>query len=231
MPAPRARSVRRRRPRRRRRRRRPGSPSSRVSDALAFRGGQPAGPSIAEEHKVERPVDVDAQPPSPAKVDDRHARDLVEPARQHVVARQIREAGEGVAGASDGHDVGRVAVVRERRRSIRRGGRDERTTVGRAQERDRARAQDDEPARPDVVEQAPEPSAEGRVVRGAGEHPGARGARSEEPGTMPFREAGPGVGDGTDEPSSVGPRLRVEDRDRHVGQGRCIHRRIVRCGR
>ena len=56
-------------------------------DALAFGGGQPAGPSIAEEHEVERPVDVDAQPPSLAKVDDRHARDLVEPARQHVVAR------------------------------------------------------------------------------------------------------------------------------------------------
>ena len=145
-------------------------------DALAVGGGQPAGPSVAEEHEVERPVDVDAQPPSLAQVGDRHARDLVEPARQHVVARQIREAGEGVAGAGDGHDVGRVAVVRERARSIRGGGRDEGSTVCRAQERDRARAQDDEPARSGVIEQAPEPGAEGRVVRGPGERRG-RGQR------------------------------------------------------
>ena len=144
---------------------------------------------------------------------------------------QIREAGEGVAGASDGHDVGRVAVVRERARSIRGGGRDEGSTVRRAQERDRARAQDDEPARSGVIEQAPEPGAEGRVVRGTGEHPGAGSARGEEPGSMPFRESGPGVGHGADERPGVGSRLRVEDRDGHVGQGRCIHRRIVRCGR
>ena len=137
-------------------------------DALAVGGGQPAGPSVAEEHEVERAVDVDAQPPSLAKVGDRHARDLVEPARQHVVAGQIREAGEGVAGAGDGHDVGRVAVVRERARSVRGGGRDEGSTVGRAQERDRARAQDDEPARPGVIEQAPEPGTERGVVRGPG---------------------------------------------------------------
>ena len=48
---------------------------------------------------------------------------------------------------------------------------------------------------------------------------------------MAFREAGAGVGDGADERSGVGSRLRVEDRDGHVAQGRCIHRRIVRCGR
>ena len=132
---------------------------------------------------------------------------------------QIREAGEGVAGAGDGHDVGRVAVVRERARSIRGGGRDEGSTVRRAQKGDRAGAQDDEPARSGVIEQAPEPGAKRGVVRGAGEHHGARGARGEEPGSMPFREAGPGFGYCADERSGVGSRLGMEDRDANVGHG------------
>ena len=77
-----------------------------------------------EQHEVERPVDIEREPPAASEVVDLVACDLLEPARQGVVAGEVGDDGQCV-GARDRHDVGRVAVVRQGRRPSRGRGRDE----------------------------------------------------------------------------------------------------------
>ena len=103
-------------------------------------------PSTAEEHEVERAVDVDAETPPAAAVVDRQAGDLLEPARQRVIGGQVGHVGEGRAGACHGDDIGRVPIVGQRSRLRRRGGRHQLPEVGRGRERDRAGAEDHESA-------------------------------------------------------------------------------------
>ena len=108
-------------------------------------GGQGGGPAATEEDEVERAVDVDAEPPAPAPVLDRDAARL-EPARQAVVAGQLRRFGQDRPGVGQGDDVGRVAVVGEGSRGVGRGGRDQVAVVAGAGERHGARPEDHEPA-------------------------------------------------------------------------------------
>ena len=49
----------------------------------------------ADEDEIERPVDVDREPPAPPQVVDLEARDLLEPARQRVVAGEVRDRRAG----------------------------------------------------------------------------------------------------------------------------------------
>ena len=135
---------------------------------------------------------------------------------------EVGQAGEDVAGAGDGDDVGRVAVVRERapvgprRRPRRRLDGRPRSASGTAPE-----PRTTSPPGAGVIEQAPEPRAE-RVCRPGGpattRAPGAPAARN--PRSVALRETRPGV---EPRPRSSGPasgsRLRVEDRNGHVGRG------------
>ena len=53
-------------------------------------------PPTAEQHEVERSVDVDPESGSSAPVVDRHAGVLLEPARERVVGRQIGDVRRGL---------------------------------------------------------------------------------------------------------------------------------------
>ena len=163
----------------------------------------------AEQDEVQRPVDVDAQPPAPAQVGHLVAGDLRQPARQGVVGRQVRDVPQNLR-PGNGHDVRREAVVRERPQAIGRCGRDERPPVRRRRQRDRAGAQDDR--RPsagwlatNARRRAPNGDAVGRAGRSRSRRsrrrPGSRGgvvrppsraARATQRSSSPAR--GPGSG-------------------------------------
>ena len=77
------------------RRRRARTASSRVSTRSRSAADSRAGPSLAEQHEVERPVDVDAEPPSTPQVRDRYAGRL---SRASAAARCRRAGRAGRAG-------------------------------------------------------------------------------------------------------------------------------------
>lgn len=67
----------------------------------------------SEQLEVERRVDVHAQSSAIRQLRHGHPGHGLEPARQHVVRRQVRHGGENRR-VPDGNHIGRVAVVRER---------------------------------------------------------------------------------------------------------------------
>ena len=129
----------------------PGGPSPppgpRPGDPRSGRRSTSAGaPRRPEQDQLERSVDVERQPPPAAQVGDREAGDLREPARQRVVAGQVRDVRERLR-AGDRHDVGRVAVVGEGRRAVGAGGRHQ-VRDSRARSRAGSRRIPGRPARP-----------------------------------------------------------------------------------
>ena len=157
-----------------------------------------------------------------------------------VVARQIRDAGESVAGTGDGDDVGRVAVVGERRRACRRLRRPRGHDGPPPSSAARRPTQDDEPARPGLCGNGPQPSAEG--VASAGPRRSARRApaarnparcRSARPAraSATARTSGPASGAGSGGGSRPRPRSRQHPR-RQDGLDHAVGRRLdAICGR
>ena len=133
----------------------------------------------AEEDEIERSVDVDREPPSPTQVVDLVAADLLQPARQGVVAGQSRDHGQGLD-PRDRDDVRRVPIVRERPSLSTRRGRDQGAAIAGRGQRDRTRAEDDEPARTHVLHELPEAIAERPDVGRATDDRHVPGARRDE---------------------------------------------------
>ena len=182
-------------------------------------------PSTAEEYEVERAVDVDAETPSAAPVVDGHAGDLLEPARQRVVGCEVGEVGEGRASAGDGDDIGRIPVVGQRLRQRRCGGRHKLPEVGRGRERDRAGAEDHEPAIADLGDESRE--ARSRTVA---QPPGPCGA-----GPASHRRRGSHAGadrrDAAGRPRSRRSAVRHPDPARHAGSRHRPRSRVRRRAR
>ncbi len=176
-------------------------------------------PSPTHEHQVERAVDVDTEPCPTTAVVDRDPGVLIEPARQGVVGREVGHVREHVAGAGDGDDIGRVAVVGEGAWGLRRGGRDQLAAIGVGRERDGPGAQHDQPAVAEVDDQLAEPGPERSMVRRSRHDPGGRRSGGQEPGDVAL---GGVEARGDDRPcqrTGVAGRICVEDRDVDVGHG------------
>ena len=121
-----------------------------------------------EQHSVERRVEVDLRAASAAEVVDRDSRRRSASQRGRALSDgEVAAAAARAAGAGDRDDVGRVAVVGERRPAGRR--RPPRRTRARSAGRASgiaARAEDDEPVRADrAIDELAEPRAERPAVR------------------------------------------------------------------
>lgn len=194
----------------------------------------------ADEHEVERPVQVELEsPPGPA-VDHAPAGPLLEPARQRVVAGEVGDVGELVR-PGDRDDVRRVPVVGEcdPARAPRRV--DERREVGPRREDRRARADDDDagrlapapgpaiarlPTPSELVEEAREAPPEREAVGRPGDDADVLRAGGLEHLSVRRGELGPRPGDDPHERPGGGAGLRMEDDD---GDGR--HRPSLASGR
>ena len=132
--------------------------------------GRAASVEIAgstDEDRVERRVEIDRQAPAAAQVVDAIAGLLAQPAGQGVVARQVRHGGE-VRRVPDGDDVGRVEAVGERPPLAAPGGLQQVRDVPPPRQRDRARAEHDEPgARRQAGGELAQPLPERSAVRRA----------------------------------------------------------------
>ena len=89
------------------------------------------GPATAEQDEIERAIDVDPQSTTGPQIRDRHAGLLLEPARQHVVGREIGNGREDGTGMGDRDDIGGIAVVGACRRPGPAGRRHELPAIGR----------------------------------------------------------------------------------------------------
>ena len=165
----------------------------------------------ADEDEIERTVEIEPEPPAPSQVIDPVAGDLLEPARQGVVAGQIRDRGQRLD-PRDRHDIRRVAVVREGDTRVIGRDRDECPAVGGGRERDRPRAEDDQTAGPlDAGEQTAQPIPERPLVRWAGDDLDVGRAGGEEPAPMPLGDLGACLGQPAGQRTGGRARFRVED--------------------
>ena len=174
-------------------------------------------PPTGEQDKVERSVDVDPEPSTRSDIGNRYTGTLSEPARQHVVGRDVGQPRKDRPSARDRDDIRGIAVVREGRGRTLPRGRDQLPTIHRRRERDRARTEDDQPAVSDVGSEMAESRPERDVVPRSCMERDARRPGGEEPSTVTLDEVEPGDVRRSRERASLGVRLEVQDRDVDVG--------------
>ncbi len=176
-------------------------------------GGLPGRVASAGQDDVERAVDVDREPPPPAQVADRVPGDLVEPARQSVVAGEVGHVRERLAGMGDRDDVGRVAVVGEGPSILGAGGRHELATVGGRGQRDRPGTEDHQAGRAIGTDEVAEAPSERCIVGRPGEHPDVGRSGGLEPDPMALGDARSSGGDPALDGTGGRPGVRVQDSD------------------
>ena len=195
---------------------RPDRLQARLHD-LAISVLQVTSEAGTQQHEVQWRIDVNAQAPPVSKVADVDACLHGQPAREDVVGRKVRQAAQDLAGASNGQDVRRVAVVREGNPLVTSGDSQEAGSVGRAQERDRSGPQDDETAAPQATGDRTQSSAERNVIRRPGQDSHIRRASPGEPLAVAFGQGGPGSANGLRQRSGVCSWVRMQDDDVGVG--------------
>ncbi len=152
-----------------------GSRDSLQADAAG--AGHAGHVATTGQDDVERAVDVDRKPPPPTQVANFVPGHLVEPARQRVVGRQVREIGENLGCPGDRDDVGGVPVVGQGESVGGAGDGHEVAPVAIGRQRDRARPEDDEPGRCDRHGPAGEAAPRTTSCRAARSRSGRRSRR------------------------------------------------------
>ena len=147
-----------------------------------------------------------------AQVVDLVARHLLEPARQRVVAGEVRDVGQGLD-PRDRHHVRRIAVVGKRPSPAVRRDRDECPAIAGRGERDRSRAEDDEPARTDLRHELAQAIAERPSVSRTTDDRHVAGAGGDERAPVVLGQRRTRVRDPARERPGCRIGLRVEDSD------------------
>ena len=176
----------------------------------------------AEQHQVEWTIDVDRQAPPPAEIADLVAGNLLEPARQRIVGRQVGDLRQARPRPGDCDDIRRVAVVGEGEALLGTGDGHEVTQVARSGERDRAGSENDEPGRAIGTNERAEPGTERGGIGRSADDGDVRGPGRGEPLAVPSSERTTLGGHPSLERAGIRGRLRVHDSDRDGGHGRSL---------